>query len=509
VTKNLLYFISIFLNLIIQFTLKCQVVSLSDSVEVIAAADTGLIVAEDLDTNLIKSLRNFDYFNEYIPEVTEELIKDRLNCVQGEIKLLYNPKINSFIDFFVRRRRDYALLMLQRKNLYFPIIEQILKKYGMPDELKYLAVVESGLKPTALSPSNALGLWQFIPSTGKLYGLRIDNYIDERLNIEKSTESACRYLKWLYNAFGDWHLALASYNCGPGYVQSAIKKAGGKSDFWKIYDYLPQETRSYVPQFIAVSYFMQYHEEHNLFPQFYEHRMKTDTVLISGYCDLSTLAILLGLCPEDLNKINLELKKNIIPKDLKHYPVNLPIDVIPYFKENRTRLLDSCSKVKAPEIFNKSHKYETEKGLNDTYTYDKKFIHKVQRGESLGIISMKYRVSMHHIKRWNNLTSDKLKVGQKLVIYTGQKHKINNPVPFKHTKPIIQSRASALNKNTTQNSKIRQTNSASKTIYHVVQSGDTLYQISKKYGVSIESIRKNNNIKNNKLILGQKLAIIF
>ncbi|MFQ3576684.1 MAG: lytic transglycosylase domain-containing protein, partial [Cytophagales bacterium] len=258
------FFFATFLFLI-TFLSKAQVVSLSDSVEIIAAADTSFVDELEADVPNL-------YFGtyEFVPEVTEELIRDRMSCAQGEIKLLYNPKINSFIDFFVRRRREYSILMLQRKTLYFPIFEEILKKYGMPDELKYLAVVESGLKPTALSPSNALGLWQFIPSTGRLYGLKIDNYIDERLDIVKSTESACRYLKWLYNAFGDWHLALASYNCGPGYVQRAIKKAGGKNDFWKIYDFLPQETRSYVPQFIAIAYFMQYHEDHNLFPPYQE-----------------------------------------------------------------------------------------------------------------------------------------------------------------------------------------------------------------------------------------------
>jgi membrane-bound lytic murein transglycosylase D len=457
----------------------------ADTSEIIAAADTNLV--DDLED--VKEIYVPKY--EFIPEFTNEQIKDRLSCIENQIKLTYNPKINSFIDFFVRRRRDYSLMVLQRQNLYFPIFEKALKKHGIPDEIKYLAIVESGLKPKAISPSSAVGLWQFIPSTGRHYGLKIDTYIDERLDPEKSTEAACKYLKWLHGVFGDWHLALASYNCGPGYVSKARKRAGIKGDFWQIYNFLPQETRSYVPQFIAISYLMHYSEDHNLFPQFKDAQVLHDTIMIDGYCDLNTVAEMLKICPEDINNLNVELKRNVIPAYLKKYPLKLPKDVMPYFLKNKDAILDSAAVEKPTFLISKSNRLENNTSLNEEKPIAKpktQIYHTVKKGENLIKIAGKYGVTLTQIKKWNQLHSSKIHLGQRLVIRGGKKLSTTNrsTVPHKPSKPKTSS-------------------ITSKTKSHVVRNGETLYQISRKCGKSVEELKKLNNLSSNELKVGQKI----
>lgn len=463
----------------------------NDTNEVIAAADTNLVdEIEDIESIFIPQY-------EFIPEYTDEQIKDRLSCAENQVKLTYNPKINSFIDFFVRRRREYSIMVLQRKNLYFPIFERILKEHNMPDEIKYLAIVESGLKPRAISPSSAVGLWQFIPSTGRHYGLRIDSYIDERLDPEKSTVAACRYLKWLYNSFGDWQLALASYNCGPGYVSRARKRARVKGDFWQIYNHLPAETRSYVPQFIAISYLMNYSEAHNLFPPYRDAHIISDTVIVNGYCDLNTMAKMLNICPEDINQLNLELKRNVIPSYIKSYTLKLPIDVLPEFQRNRQTILDSCSIIKPTFLVAKSTRFETTSTLNEqpSKTYSStKFYYKVKSGDNLLKIATKNGVTLAQIKKWNHLSSTKIRLGQSLLIYGYNYNKAKKssytPTKSSYNKP---------NRPTTNTKTISKT--------YTVRQGDTLYQISKKYGISLDQLKRINNIGSNEIRVGQRIKV--
>ena len=200
---------------------------------------------------------------EYIPDATYDQIEERLKKINSEIPLNFNTRVKSFVDYFTVRDREYTKMVLGRSTYYFPIFEEILAKYNLPDELKYLAIVESGLKSTARSRAAAVGLWQFIYFTGRSYGLHSDWYVDERMDPVKSTEAAARYIKSLYNMFGDWELALAAYNCGPGNVRKAIRRSGYKKKFWDIYRYLPRETRGYLPQFVAITYAFNYQEEHN------------------------------------------------------------------------------------------------------------------------------------------------------------------------------------------------------------------------------------------------------
>ncbi len=240
--------------------------------------------------------------------------------------------------------------MMRRKNLYFPIFEKYLAKYGMPDELKYLSIIESGLNPRAISRVRAVGLWQFMPATGRYYGLHNDWYIDERMDPEKSTDAACRYLKDLYRMFNDWELALAAYNTGPGNVRKAIRRSGYKKTFWDIYNFLPRETRSYVPQFVAIIYTMNYLDEHNFIYEGEEMLVHSDTLKVNKFLNFETLAKLTGTCVDDLQKLNPSIQRNAVPETGKDFMIRLPLQAKEILDQNRYAILDSASKVGTKEL---------------------------------------------------------------------------------------------------------------------------------------------------------------
>ena len=416
---------------------------------------------------------------EYVPDFSYEEVQDRLSCLDSQVPLSYNKVVKSFIDYFTVRDRSYTKLMVQRMNLYFPIFEKYLEEYDLPQELKYLSIIESGLNTTARSRAGAVGLWQFMPSTGRLFKLHQDYYIDERMDPYKATEAACKYLKSLYRMFGDWELALASYNAGPGKVRRAIRRSGYKKSFWEIYNHLPRETRSYVPQYVAIMYVMKHLEEHNLFVEDLLYPIKSDTIQISHFLDLATLGTQLDVCLEDLQKLNPALRRDALPKEVKNYALRIPVDKMPYFTANRVAILDSASKVgeKKVELLAK-----TAPGS----TYGKqKISYRVRSGDVLGKIAMRYRVRTSDLRKWNNIRGNLIRVGQRLTIYTNS----SGPV------------ASAKKKSTAPvdvpNSKV-----------HTVQPGDTLWDISLMYkGLTIEKLRKLNNLSNNKIKPGQKLII--
>ena len=424
---------------------------------------------------------------EYIPADADfDLIKDRMSCIENIIPLNYNERVHAFVNYFAVRNRPYTRLMLERQHKYFPIFEHYLKKYGLPEELKYLSIIESGLEPKAVSRARAVGLWQFMSPTGRSYKLHQDWYVDERMDPHQSTEAACKYLKFLYNMFGDWELALAAYNSGPGNVRKAIRRSGYKKTFWEVYPNLLRETRSYVPQFVAIVYVMKYAHEHNLAPRSRQYLVHSDTVHISQYTHLETLATQLNLCLEDLLALNPAIKRGAVPDKIKNYPLRIPAQVYEDFTERRNTVLDSANRVGKEELAKLARS-----APGSTYGRDK-IVYRVRRGDVLGTIARRYRVRVSDIRRWNNLRGNMIRTGQRLRIWLRPGRGGGAPV------------STAIAKSTTPATGLPIPNSKT----HQVQSGDTLWSISRRYkGLSIQQIKSLNNLKNNKIKPGQKLII--
>ena len=444
--------------------------------EMLYKEDTADYIFYELPTNL-----------EYIPGDDDPVVlSDRLKCIEEKIPLVYNDKIHAFINYFTVKDREYTRLMMRRKNLYFPLFEKYLAKYNLPDELKYLAIIESGLNPRAVSRVRAVGLWQFMSATGKYYGLSNDWYIDERMDPEKSTDAACRYLRDLHRMFGDWELALAAYNTGPGNVRKAIRRSGYKKTFWDIYPNLPRETRSYVPQFVAIIYAMNYLEQHNFFDEGEEMLVRSDTVHVKNFVNFEALAALTGSCLEDLQKLNPSVQRNAIPASGTTVVMRIPQTAKEQLNANRFAILDSVSKVGKKEL---ELLAKTMQG--STYGRDR-VVYKVRSGDVLGSIAMRHHVKVSDIKKWNNMHSDVIRSGQRLNIWV------------KGSTTATASTATA--------SKTRSTNQAITSLQgaktYVVQPGDTLWDISKKFnGLTIEKIKSLNKLNNSKIQPGQKLIV--
>ena len=415
---------------------------------------------------------------EYVPaEATPQVIAERLSALQGKIELTYNGKVQSFIDYFTIRDREYTRMVQRRKDLYFPLFEKKLREYGLPDELKYLSIIESGLNPRVMSRARAVGLWQFMSGTGRYMGLSNDWYIDERMDPEKSTDAACRYLAQLYSIFGDWQLALAAYNSGPGTVRNAIRRSGYKKNFWEVYARLPRETKSYVPQFIAIIYAMNYTEEHNLVEMAREQVQPHDTIQVQQFLHFETFANLTGTCLEDMQRLNPSVMRSALPDNGKKHVIKIPIWSKAALSQNRQFILDSASKIGRKEL-------ESLAKNSSGNTYGREVqIYRVRSGDVLGSISERFGVRVNDIKKWNSLSGNTIRVGQRLSIWTFPVRSLSS-------------------------SKVLNTILSSDTKTYTVQPGDTLWEISKRLpGVSIEKIKSLNSLKNNKLKPGQKLIL--
>jgi membrane-bound lytic murein transglycosylase D len=298
--------------------------------------------------------------------------------------------------------------------VYFPLYEKYLQKYGLPDELKYLSLIESGLENKAISNKGAGGLWQFMPYTARGdFGMRVDQYIDERFDAERATEAACQYLKRLYRTFGDWHLALAAYNTGPSNVKRAMRRCGGANDFWGIYACLPAQTKAYVPQFIAMTYMMNYHWDHAIQPENWVIDIPKDSILVSGYLNLATLTRLTGFSLDTLQRLNPHIISHFLPKNAQQVKVHLPKNRFAYFVQNRTRIMDSARvDLSLPDSL------EIDTTLVDEPTpVARRYSYRVKRGESLSQIARKIGVSAVELKRMNRLKGSKLQKGQNLVYF--------------------------------------------------------------------------------------------
>ncbi|PHR47012.1 MAG: lytic transglycosylase [Fluviicola sp.] len=421
------------------------------------------------------------YDENEVPQFSDSIYCMRLGLMneKSPFHLDCNEDVLSVIDYFARKRRRFTAVTMGRSALYFNMFEEKLAKHDMPIELKYLSVIESGLRPQIKSRAGALGLWQFMYRTGKMYGLEQNSYIDERMDPELATEAACRYLKHLYSMYGDWNMALASYNAGPGNVNKAIRRSGGKMTYWEIRPYLPRETQGYVPNFIAMSYMMTYHAEHNVVPREpMINDFETDTVCLRDGLHMKVIDSLVNWDIESIKALNPIYKTSYIPKDEKHRCITIPVSLVGKWIEMEDSIyaLDSIIYETLPEE-------EKEEEMGSSVN------HYVRSGENLGVIAERYGTSVSRLMDWNNLHSTRLRVGQKLIIYGADAPK---------QKPKKEKKSDSNDPPPTP---------TEGTIY-TIQSGDNFWAIAKKYNTTISELESlNPGVDSSDLKVGQKIRV--
>lgn len=340
------------------------------------------------------------------PIVSDSIYIDRLQRIPAVIEMPYNDIIRKFIDQYAIKLRERVSFMLSANNFYMPIFEEALEINGLPLELKYLPVIESALNPQATSRQGAVGLWQFMLRTGKAYGLEVNTLIDERRDPIKSTYAAARYLKDLYDIYHDWNLVLAAYNCGPGNINKAIRRAGGATDFWSIYNFLPKETRGYVPAFVAANYIMTYYCEHNISPMSMQMPEGTDTIHIDKVLNLNQVSEVCKINIDELRALNPEFRKDIIPGNQKTYALRLPNNKVSLFLEKE----DSIYKYKNQAYNNRRATVQV------TTPKTAEIYHKIKSGETLGGIAAKYKVSINQIRKLNGIKGSNIRAGKTIRI---------------------------------------------------------------------------------------------
>ncbi|AMC11261.1 lytic transglycosylase [Lutibacter profundi] len=420
-----------------------------------------------------------------LEELPTELLKERLKILDSKtpFHIEYNKNLEQVIRTYLKRRKSAFSALMDRARFYFPMFEEQLDKYDVPLEIKYLAIVESALKPRARSRVGATGLWQFMYQTGKQFGLNVSSYVDERSDPYRATEAACKYLASLYKIFGDWDLALAAYNSGPGNVTKAIRRSGGSTNYWNIRHNLPRETAGYVPAFYATLYIFEYAKEHNIkAKESAINYFETDTVQIKGQLTFEQIYETLNVDIEVLQFLNPQYKLDIIPYIKgKNYTLTLPVKDIGNFVSNEQQIY----------AFANAEEAKREKPLPKYFEMNDRIRYRVRSGDYLGRIAEKFGVTVSKIKRWNNLRSTRLRIGQRLTIYP---RKLN----------IVSSSSSKSAKKTQKKSFPK-----GKFNTYIVKSGDSLWLIAQKFAnVSVQDIKDWNNIWSVKnLKPGTKLKI--
>ncbi|RKR14793.1 membrane-bound lytic murein transglycosylase D [Maribacter vaceletii] len=452
-----------------------------------AAKYDSLWMKELLETNVLfedmyAEIENLDLDATYETEINTDSLKARLERLNQKtpFNITYNPSLENVIKSFLKRKRGLMERMLTVSQFYFPLFEQQLDNYDIPLEMKYLAIVESALNPRARSRVGATGLWQFMYSTGKMYKLDVSSYVDERSDPIKATEAACKYLGRLYDIFDDWDLALAAYNSGPGNVNKAIRRSGGKKNYWNIRRNLPRETAGYVPAFIATMYLFEYADEYGLKAKEVDRNyFITDTIHVKSLITFKQISELVGVDVEELKLLNPSYKLNVIPYvDGKNYSLRLPVAAMGKFVANEDAIYAHVEK----ELKSKESPMPQLVKAQDQIRY------KVRSGDYLGKIASRYGVGVSQIKRWNGLRSNNLRIGQRLTIFT------RNPSITSSKKTVAKTTKKVV---IPPGAKV-----------HTVQSGDSLWTISKKYpGISIENLREWNGISGKNLKPGTKLKL--
>jgi len=459
---------------------------------ILAAIDsmvaTGYFESLGFNDNVIELNIN-GYSKDSVPTFDSTTYANRFLKINAEspFSLVYNNFVKGYVNLYAKRRKRITAKMLGMAPIYFPTFEENLDKYNMPLELKYLPIIESALNPKAKSRVGASGLWQFMYRTGKMYGLEVSSYADDRSDVYKSTDAACKYLKKLHGMYNDWNLALAAYNCGPGNVNKAIRRSGGKTSYWEIRNFLPRETRGYVPAFIAVNYIMNYASEHNIYPVKPDIScFKIDTVGVTDHLSFKQLSDYLDIPVEYLEYLNPTYKQNFIPYIGSPQTLCLPVEKIGDFLTNEKAI----------------YAHKTEQDIKDSiaaaqnkpiaHVKGNAVVYRVKSGDVLGSIANRYHCRVSQIKDWNNLYSDRLKIGQKLYLYPKSSYAAQN----KKKAQVTAQKSTGV----TQDKNY---------VYYTVKQNDNLWDIANKFeGVSVDELIKLNkhlNFKN--LKLGTKIKI--
>ena len=460
-----------------------------------------------------------------LPEEIKTYLPDsvyisRLQSIDSFLPLPYNETVRNFIGLYTIRKRALTSYILGLSKYYFPIFEEALERYNLPHELKYLPIIESALNPIARSRAGAVGLWQFMVGTAKLYGLEVNSYIDERSDPIKASDAAARYLRDLYAIYGDWHVVIAAYNCGPGNINKAVRRCGGKQSYWDIYYSLPRETRGYIPVFIAASYMVNFGKEHLLKASEPVFKTVTDTIEVHNYLNFEQLSAIMNISVDELRQLNPQYRRDIVPaRPDKPYILKLPSEAISAFIDNENQIFAYNRDKYFPNNMLVPLKGHLRGSRGSAAQGMREITHVVKSGENLGSIAREYRVTIADVKEWNDIRKKTLHIGQRITVYVpgkslkGKETKLEKPKPEQQT---LASNSSAAKEVKTENTPIAASTSTndestatSDYILYTVQSGDSLFTIAKKFpGITDVDLKEFNNIRNVKgLYPGQQLKI--
>ncbi len=438
------------------------------------------------------------------PQFPDSVYIERLARLPVRVDLTYNKFVRNYIRVYTTRRRDLVEVLLGLTDYYFPIFDEIFDYYGIPLELKYCSIIESALNPRAVSRAGATGIWQFMYGTGKMYGLTINSLVDERRDPVRSTHASARFMRDLYKIYGDWTLVIAAYNCGPGNVNRAIRRSGGKRNFWDIYYFLPRETRGHVPAFIAATYTMNYHKEHGLYPRPLQLPIPVDTIMVRDNLHLEQVSMVLDVSKKMLRDINPQYKWDIIPGNEKPYALKIPLEYSMQFIE----LEDSIFAYRDSVYFNKENRTKSPSRYTSKYVPEPpspdmvKLSYTIKSGDNLGYISEWYHIRLSDLKYWNNIYGSTIRTGRKLIVFVPKTkleyyRKIDR-MSFVEKQRSIGKEVAEVKAPPAKNLSGRDEDY----LLYKIKSGDTLWDIAKKYPeitesdlIELNDLGDGNNIK--------------